>query len=83
MPTAQALAPTGELRTMTKKGDVRATWNARDADEVEAAKAQFDGLRAKGFSAFAVAEDGSPGTRIDEFDPNAQKVVLVPPLAGG
>lgn len=74
---------TGEMRVMGREGDTRVTWNARDVDEVAAAREQFDRLRARGFLAFAVGEGGAKGEQITEFDPNAQKMILAPPMAGG
>lgn len=73
----------GEMRVMGREGDVRVTWNARDSDEVAAAKKQFDDLRDRRFLAFAVTGDGSKGEQITEFDADAQKIILAPPMAGG
>lgn len=73
----------GEMCVLDETGDLRVTWNARDTDEVSAARAQFDELRGKRFVAFAVGETGGQGEQVDEFDPNAQKIIMVPPMAGG
>lgn len=72
-----------EMRIMGRKGDTRVTWNARDTDEVSNAKRTFDDLRAKRFLAFSVTETGGKGEQMDEFNPDAQKVIMVPPMAGG
>ena len=74
---------TGDMKVEGGRGDLRVTWNARDTDEVEAARKQFDDLRAKSFLAFAVGDDGEKGNQITEFDPQAQKIILAPPMAGG
>lgn len=74
---------TGEMCVLDETGDLRVTWNARDTDEVSAAQAQFDELQGKRFLAFAVTEEGGQGEQIQEFDPNAQKIIMVPPMAGG
>lgn len=75
---------TGELRIMGREGDVRITWNARDADEVTAAERQFNDLTDKGFRAYAVTEgSGGKGDQITEFQADAQKIILAPPMAGG
>lgn len=74
----------GEMRILSDKGDTRVTWNARDTDEVEAARAQFQTLVDRGFRAFAVeAGSGGKGEMITEFNPDTQKVILAPPMAGG
>lgn len=74
---------TGSMHILTNGGDMKVTWNARDTDEVAQARQNFTDLRAKGFRAFKVAEGGRPGVQIDEFDPSAQKLIMVPPMAGG
>ena len=74
---------TGEMRIIGREGDTKVVWNARDADEVEAARAQFDMLRERRFLAFAVNDTGDKGEQITEFDPLAQKLILAPPMAGG
>ena len=38
--------------------------------------------RARGATAFKVATD-APAQRIDEFDPKAEQIVVVPRVAGG
>lgn len=73
---------TGEMRILSDKGDTQVTWNPRDEHEVKAAKKQFKSLTGKGFIAWRVGESGSR-EQIREFDPEAQKMVLAPALAGG
>jgi len=68
---------------MDHSGDTRVMWDPRNDDEVTNARASFDRLRAKGYLAYVVNEDGSKGTMITTFDPNAGKVILTPPLRGG
>lgn len=73
----------GELAVMNSTGDTKVIWDPHNADEVAAAKAQFDALRKKGFIAYTVNKKGDKGEIIREFDPNAEKIILSPPLAGG
>jgi phage terminase large subunit-like protein len=75
----------GEMRVMGRSGDTRIIWNPRDVDEVAAAKRTFDDLvGGKGFLAFRVnKESGNKGTQIREFDPQAEKLIIAPPMAGG
>jgi hypothetical protein len=74
----------GELRVMGQKGDTRIIWNPRDPDEVAAAKRQFDDLVGeKRFLAFNVTPGGGKGAQITEFDPQAEKLLITPPMAGG
>ena len=73
----------GELCIQDMTGDTKVMWDAKNPDEVAAAKAQFDTLKAKGFLAFAVKKDGEKGVRIKEFDPEAEKIIMSPqPIAG-
>jgi hypothetical protein len=73
-----------ELAIMNMTGDTKVIWDPNNADETAAAKAQFDTLKAKGFSAFKVeGPKGEQGEMIREFDPKAGRIILVPALAGG
>lgn len=73
----------GEIATMGLEGDVKTVWNPRNTDEVEAARAQFRAMRAKRYLAFRCNQDGTQGEQISDFDPEAGKIILVPPMAGG
>lgn len=64
-------------------GDVKVIWDPENEDEVAAVQQQFDELRAKGFLAYRVAERGRKGVQLREFDPNAESLILAPPLVGG
>lgn len=74
---------TGEMAVMDHTGDLKVIWDSDKEDEVEAAKAQFNALRKKGYSAFAVNKKGDAGGRIDTFDPLAEKLIMVPAMQGG
>lgn len=74
----------GELRIMDrKKGDTKTVWDKNDEDQVEAAEAQFKELTEKGYLAYTVKKDGKPGKKMSKFDPNAEAVILAPPVVGG
>jgi hypothetical protein len=74
----------GELATMGRSGDTKLIWDAENADEVANARRTFDDLKKKGFSAFAVTgAKGSKGEMIREFDPAAERIIMVPALQGG
>lgn len=74
---------TGMLAVLSEKGDTKTIWDSDNADEVAAAKKQFDDLRAKGFLAFKVKKDGDKGDLVTTFDPTAEKYILTPPVRGG
>jgi hypothetical protein len=65
-------------------GDLKIMWDRTKPDEVAAAKATFDSLIKKGYAAFAVKDnDGNKGDKIKDFDPNAERIIMVGPMAGG
>ena len=69
-----------------QSGDTKTMWDPASPTEVEVAKEQFDKLVAtKRYSAFHVsAEDpNKQGRRMTEFDPEAGRVIFIPPVAGG
>lgn len=74
----------GEMRVMGQPGDTRVMWNPDNTDEVKAAKRQWDDLVGKKrFRGFRVKSDGEKGEQVTEFDPDAAKLIIVPPMAGG
>lgn len=74
----------GELAVMDRTGDTKVVWDPDNEVEVANAKRTFDDLRKKGFLAYTVNErDASKGTHITEFDPEAGKIILSPPIIGG
>jgi len=75
--------PQSVLIVLDETGDTKIVWDAEKADEVENARDSFNKLRKRGYAAFAVKRDGSKGAVINEFDPDAEKIILSPPLAGG
>lgn len=72
-----------EMRVMDGMGDTKVIWSSENADEVANARKTFDELRAKRFVAFRVNKLGNKGEQISTFDPDAEKMILVPPLVGG
>lgn len=73
----------GTLATLAPEGDLRTTWDSDNAEEVRAARDQFDTLKKKGYLAFKVKRDGEKGDLIQEFDPEAEKIIMSPPVRGG
>lgn len=71
------------LHAMDGSGDSRFTWDPSKPAEVEAAKAQFDTLKGKGYLAYSVQGDGSKGEVIREFDPSARATIMQPQMVGG
>jgi hypothetical protein len=72
-----------QLAVIGHEGDTKVIWDRNNADEVANARETFDALRAKGFAAFSVKDDGERNVRLDAFDPAAEKIILVPRMQGG
>jgi len=80
----------GMLRVISKRGDDRVQWNEQDAltGDAEAnaaireAERIFAHERARGAIAFRV-EPGKQAERIEQFDPQADQIILVPQVIGG
>ncbi len=72
-----------EMRTLGSAGDTKLVWDSENEDEVANARRTFDDLKKKSYAAFAVGAKGKQGERIQAFDPTAESLIMVPPIAGG
>ena len=80
----------GMLRVISKRGDDRVQWNEQDAlaGDAEAnaaireAERIFARERARGATAYRL-EEGKPVERLEQFDPKASQIIMVPRVAGG
>lgn len=72
-----------ELSVMDRTGDTKVIWDSGNADEVAVARDTFTKLKKKGFLAYSVKKGGEKGTILTEFDPEAEKIIMSPPMAGG
>jgi hypothetical protein len=68
---------------LNKEGDTKFMWDADNPAEVEEAQNHFEALIAKGYSAFKVTEKGGKGQRITAFDPELERIIMIPRLVGG
>lgn len=73
----------GEIRRLGREGDIKQIWDKNKEDEVAAAKDLFDKMVKKGYLAFHVDKNGDKSKKMTTFDPNAEKIILVPPVVGG
>jgi hypothetical protein len=74
----------GCLSVPDRGGDTRVMWDSRNEEEVDAARKQFRDLTRAGYLAYkAEGKEGMRGEQIREFDPRAERIILVKPLAGG
>jgi len=72
-----------EMRIMDGSGDTKVTWEVEKQETVSLAEKLFNAKVGAGFNAYRMFPGGQPGEQIVDFDPNAGRIVLVPPLAGG
>lgn len=74
---------TREMNIMDASGHTKHIWDSSKEAEVDAARVMFNTLTKKRYRAFHVKKDGEQGTQMDQFDPDAEKMILVPPIVGG
>lgn len=72
----------GEIRQLAREGDMKISWNSGNEKEVIAAKETFENRIKEGWTAFR-EKLGIKGEKIKIFDPDAERIVLVPPISGG
>lgn len=77
--------PAHEMRIMGASGDDKITWNHEDDLETKTAANKFKELIGKGYKAFISKNVAGTrkGEQITEFDPTAERLIMVPPIAGG
>jgi type IV secretory pathway VirJ component len=71
------------MHIMDETGDTKVIWDSENKDEVDAARAQFDALTKKGYLAFKVDKKGEKSEAMRRFDPEAEKIILSPPMTPG
>lgn len=65
-------------------GDTKVMWSRDNEDEVENARRTFKDMKKKGYTAFRVeGKKGEAGAQMDEFDPDAERIIFTKPQAGG
>jgi non-homologous end joining protein Ku len=80
----EVLTGKGEMHILNSSGDTKIMWDRRNRDEVRAARDHFNELRAKHYLAFrAEGSEMRRGTQVDEFDSEAEKLIMVPRSVGG
>ena len=79
-PAEQVLQESG---IAVKYGDTKIAWDSSKAAEIEVARAAFDKLVAKGYLAFGVKGQDKQDKQMYAFDPAAERLTLIPPIAGG
>lgn len=74
----------GLMTILDRSGDTAVLWDRADPEQVEETRRRFDEIIGQGYLAektnTGYAQDGE---QIREFDPQAQRIVMRPPLVGG
>jgi dihydropteroate synthase len=72
------------MEILDATGDTKVMWDKDNEAEVSVAKAAFDAAKARGASIFKVrGKNGERGQRLDQFDPQVERMIVVPQLQGG
>jgi hypothetical protein len=76
------------MNILDQTGHTTHGWDPSNEEEVGIARAAFIEATRRGYHAFHVTEDpkggqGRRGERMTEFDPHAEKMILMPQLRGG
>ena len=72
-----------EMRILNSGGDSKHTWDPADEESTQRAREVFDLCRKGGHAAFRMTASGETDEIMQEFDPMAGSVLLIPPMAGG
>jgi len=80
----------GLLRVISRRGDDHVYWNEQDAltgdpeanAAIQEAERIFARERARGGTAFRL-EASRPVEKMEQFDPQASHIIMVPQVAGG
>ena len=72
-----------EMDIMDTTGHTKHIWDAEKPEEVVAARELFNSLTKKGYRAFHVKKDGEEGKIMSGFDPEAEKMIMIPAIVGG
>lgn len=80
-----ATEPKHVMKIMGRSGDNKLTWDSDSPSQVEKAKKAFDTYKKQGFKLYKTETIGGKktGEPLDEFDPNLERIVAVPPMQGG
>lgn len=71
------------LKILSEKGDERIVWDRDNGREAKEAKGKFQEFLKKGYKAYSVDNKGNKNRRIEEFDVDAEEILMIPPTAKG
>jgi len=71
------------LKILTEEGDNRLTWDKENGIQAKEAKAKFVEFLKKGYKAYSVDTRGRKNRKIEEFDVDAEEILMIPPTSKG
>lgn len=71
------------MKILDVTGDTRITWDKENGKEALEAKQKFQDLLKQGYKAYSVTASGNKGRRIEEFDVDAQEILMIPETRKG
>lgn len=72
------------LAITDETGDTKVMWSKDNQDEIDNAERTFKDMKKKGYAAFkVVGKKGEQGEQMNEFDPDAERIIFVKQQAGG
>jgi len=71
------------MKILCDKGDERIVWDRENGLQAKEAKAKFQELIQKNYSAYSVDSQGKKNMKIEEFDIDAEEILMIPPTAKG
>ena len=73
----------GTIHSMNRAGDSQFSWDPTVPAEVKHARGIFDEAIRQGFPVFRVRGRGAKGERLHDFEPEAERLIVVPAMMGG
>lgn len=73
----------GLLKILGDNGDERITWDKENGRQAIEAKDKFEEYLKKGWKAYSVDSKGKKKRQIEEFDIDAEEILMIPPTAAG
>lgn len=71
------------MKILCEKGDERLVWDKENGKEAKEAKVKFEDLIKKGYMAFSVDAKGKKNRKIEEFDIDAEEILMIPKTVKG
>ena len=68
---------------LNHEGDTTVEWDPNDAASTDIARKTFEAMKAAGCHFFEKKHGGGAGRRIDRFDPEIERMVMVKQIVAG